>query len=301
MEVARLIFVDALDDFCRVDKIVARFIYWLSIDEPSFTEAYIQLFIPKLISPFIRLELLDWNPLEVDGRPLSSMKWYEELLSCTAENTSVECEHPLIVSLIPLCVEKIVLPKLAGIIREQWDPLSSEQCKRLGCLINTMIDECPTLVASSRSVQQVLEALRERVQESIDEDLFMPIYSKQAVENAATGCRAFLDRQFWTAIKLMRCLGYFSDILSKECICQLMLEGIAGRCLVLALQCSVTDDTSIIRKCDAILKLIPSENWAQYSSGPLRSLSSVLLRIADENISKEKELSRRIRRVVTGD
>ena len=64
-EAASVVFVDAVDEYCRVEKIVARFVDWVAVDEKSFTDAYIQLFIPKLLSPFIRLEMLFWNPMEV--------------------------------------------------------------------------------------------------------------------------------------------------------------------------------------------------------------------------------------------
>ncbi|VDO25665.1 unnamed protein product [Onchocerca flexuosa] len=62
---ANVVFVDTLDDFCRIDRILSRFVDWLAHDEESFTNAYIHLCIPKLISLFIRLELIDWVPLEV--------------------------------------------------------------------------------------------------------------------------------------------------------------------------------------------------------------------------------------------
>lgn len=64
-EASAVIFIDAVDDYCQVGKIVSRFVDWLAADESSFADAYIQLFIPKLLSPFIRLEMLCWDPLEV--------------------------------------------------------------------------------------------------------------------------------------------------------------------------------------------------------------------------------------------
>lgn len=48
-----------------MDRIIARFIDWLAVDEKSFIDAYVQLCIPKLLSLFIRLEMIAWNPLEV--------------------------------------------------------------------------------------------------------------------------------------------------------------------------------------------------------------------------------------------
>lgn len=83
------------------------------------------------------------------------------------------------------CGNVVLLTERRGLfsdmVQEQWDPLSQKQCSRLGFLLSSLVDECPTLVPSSRSVKRLLEAIRQRVQESIDEDLFVPIYSKQFV------------------------------------------------------------------------------------------------------------------------
>uniref|UniRef100_F1KUT3 GC-rich sequence DNA-binding factor 1 n=1 Tax=Ascaris suum TaxID=6253 RepID=F1KUT3_ASCSU len=297
-EAARLVFVDALDDFCHIDKILSRFVDWLALDETSFTDAYIQLCIPKLLSPFIRLEIIDWNPLESDDRPLHTMRWYEDLLSCGSSNAGLNSEHEMIVSLIPLCIERIIIPRIADMVQEQWDPLSQKQCSRLGFLLSSLVDECPTLVPSSRSVKRLLEAIRQRVQESIDEDLFVPIYSKQAVENASTGCRVFLDRQFWNAVKLMRCVNSLSSTLSEECMKELLVDGIMRRSITLALQCSMWNDASILRKCKAAVKAIPTDWWHKYS-GSLKTLISVLQRITHEHLSnKNRELAKEIRRTI---
>lgn len=36
----------------------------------------------------------------------------------------------------------------------------------------------------------------------MDEDLFVPMFSRSSMDNPHTGCRSFLDRQFWSAIKV---------------------------------------------------------------------------------------------------
>lgn len=52
--------------------------------------------------------------LQSDERPLNSMRWYEDLICCAATSSNIDTEHPLIVSLIPLCIEKVVLWKITG-------------------------------------------------------------------------------------------------------------------------------------------------------------------------------------------
>lgn len=74
------------------------------------------------------------------------------------------------------CIQTYIFSDL---IRERWDPLSQHQCRNLGFLLTQLIDECPTLVPSSRPVQKLLQTICLRAQDAIDEDLFVPIYSKQ--------------------------------------------------------------------------------------------------------------------------
>ncbi|VDN01620.1 unnamed protein product [Thelazia callipaeda] len=336
---ANVVFVDALDDFCRIDQILSRFVDWLSCDEDNFTNAYIHLCIPKLISLFIRLELIDWEPLESDKRPVSSMRWYENLIKCAAESHNINTEHPIIVSLIPLCIEKVILWKITGatyveqcllsvdgvhLVRERWDPLSQKQCKNLSFLLNQLIDECPTLVPTSRSVQKLLHTICLRAQEAIDDDLFVPIYSRQSIENPATGCKAFLDRQTWSAIKgstdpafydllvsnmfctftinrqielqLIRCLNCFSTILSDEKMRELILDGVINRTMP-ALQCATISDQSMIRKCRAIIKLIPP-SWSESTDCvALRNFKDLLGKVAEEH-KYNKEFAKEVKKFV---
>uniref|UniRef100_A0AAF5Q259 GCF C-terminal domain-containing protein n=1 Tax=Wuchereria bancrofti TaxID=6293 RepID=A0AAF5Q259_WUCBA len=293
---ANVVFVDALDDFCRIDRILSRFVDWLAHDEESFINAYVHLCIPKLISLFIRLELLDWGPLENDNCPVNSMRWYENLIGCAAASSNINVEHPILVSLIPLCIEKVVLWKITDLIRERWDPLSQQQCRNLGFLLDQLIDECPTLVPSSRPVQKLLQTICLRAQDAIDEDLFVPIYSKQAVENPATGCKAFLDRQTWTSVKLIRCLNCLSAVLSEEKMRELVLDGIVNRVMP-ALQCATISDQSMIRKCRALMKLIPPAWREDNTRIALRNFNDLLGKVAEEH-KNNREFVKEVKKFV---
>lgn len=64
-EKASLIFSDTADEFCNIGIILHRFMDWILADAKSYKEAYVELCIPKLMAPFIRLEMLNWRPFEV--------------------------------------------------------------------------------------------------------------------------------------------------------------------------------------------------------------------------------------------
>lgn len=62
---------------------------------------------------------------------------------------------------------------------EQWDPLSLSQSTNLANLLRTWIAEYPTMAGSSRQVMTLLEAIRKKAKSSIDDDTFVPLYSKE--------------------------------------------------------------------------------------------------------------------------
>jgi len=59
------LFDDVEDDFCRLDLVLGRFETWKADYSDSYNEAFIALCLPKLFTPFVKLELVCWNPLEV--------------------------------------------------------------------------------------------------------------------------------------------------------------------------------------------------------------------------------------------
>lgn len=80
----------------------------------------------------------------------------------------------------------------------------------------------------------------------------------------------------------MRSLANLSKIISEEGLKELLLDGIVNRSIVVALQCSIWSDPSMVRKCRAIIKLIPSEWWIDRSRLSIQSLINILNRIADD-------------------
>ena len=62
---AHRLFEDVESDFCELGAIKRHFERWRNEQGESYHEAYIALCLPKLFTPFVKLKLLDWNPLEV--------------------------------------------------------------------------------------------------------------------------------------------------------------------------------------------------------------------------------------------
>jgi GC-rich sequence DNA-binding factor len=114
IERARAIFEDTATEYCDVATIIRRFIDWFETDPKSFRDAYVVECIPKLIGPFVRIELYEWNPLFIRNAPLHKFNWYQAMLQIGFNNEEVDVNDPLIINLIPDIVEKIVLPKMTS-------------------------------------------------------------------------------------------------------------------------------------------------------------------------------------------
>jgi hypothetical protein len=59
------LFDDVHEDFHNIDLIKIKFEEWRLKYSNSYQDAYVSLSLPKLFSPLVRFELIDWNPLEV--------------------------------------------------------------------------------------------------------------------------------------------------------------------------------------------------------------------------------------------
>lgn len=55
---------DVTDDFGQLRCVKERFERWKETHRENYDEAFIGLCLPKLFSPFVRLQLVEWNPLQ---------------------------------------------------------------------------------------------------------------------------------------------------------------------------------------------------------------------------------------------
>lgn len=65
--VASVLFADALDEYSDLRKVFGRMTDWLAVDPKSFQDAYVYLCIPKLSSPYVRLQILRADFLRVSN------------------------------------------------------------------------------------------------------------------------------------------------------------------------------------------------------------------------------------------
>ena len=75
LQAADEIFSDTSEEYGQLSLVKRRFEEWKREYSSSYNDAYISLSLPLIFSPYVRLELLRWDPLR-KGLDFQDMKWY---------------------------------------------------------------------------------------------------------------------------------------------------------------------------------------------------------------------------------
>ncbi|NXX61063.1 GCFC2 factor, partial [Scopus umbretta] len=90
LEDSRKVFEDVHADFCDIRKILLKFQEWKEKFPDSYCDAYISFCLPKLLNPLIRVQLINWNPLEQNFPELEEMPWFRAVEEFSGAKTMSE-------------------------------------------------------------------------------------------------------------------------------------------------------------------------------------------------------------------
>ena len=107
-------FSDVHEDFSNLSSIKEHFEQWKHSFPSTYGHAFISLCLHKVFSPFVRLEMLAWNPLREGCGQLEDYLWFQILMFYGFQEGEDPERDDEDVQLVPNIVEKVVLPKLTG-------------------------------------------------------------------------------------------------------------------------------------------------------------------------------------------
>lgn len=260
---SKKVFEDVVEDFHSLDCIKSRFEVWRKEYPDCYRDAYIGLCLPKLFNPLVRLQLITWNPLEEPCPNFEYMLWFESLLFYGFEEHRMLEKEDGDIGLLPAIVEKVLLSKLSVLAEQVWDPLSSSQTARLVSFIRRLAKGYPTVLhGDNQYTQELLKMIVLRTRRTLDEDVFLPLYPKNVMDNKNSSAYLFYQRQFWSCIKLLGNIIQWDGILSFSCLRDLALDSTLNRYILSALQSTDIGEENV-QKCQKVVECLP----AQWFSG----------------------------------
>jgi len=251
-------FEDAAEDFASIQMILEKFRRWRDQHPGSYYDAFISLCVPALLHPFVRFQLIFWNPLRGSIENWENFSWFKTISQFALENWKDEdqdqnnlLEDAKIISSV---IEKCVFNKIQALTSDVWNPLSTTQTKLLATQFKYLIDGYPFINSKNEISQNLVKNICKRIQKTINNEVYIPfLTSNKASENE----KRFFERQCWSAIKLFKNILILNEILSFEAIKELAFDTLLNRYVVLSLQTSAVD-VKCLEKCFTIVQSIPT-------------------------------------------
>ncbi|KAH9624477.1 hypothetical protein KSS87_000847 [Heliosperma pusillum] len=213
------VFSDASEEYSQLSSVKEIFERWKRLYAGSYRDAYISLSIPSIFSPYVRLELLKWDPLHEDT-DFIDMRWHSLLFDYGVPADGSEFSSDDVdADLIPGLVEKVALPILHHDIAHCWDMLSGSESKNAVSATSVIINYVPI---SSEALKELIATIRARLAEAVA-NLVVPTWSA-AVMKAVPNAARIVAYRFGMAIRLIRNICMWKDILVMPALEKLVLD-----------------------------------------------------------------------------
>ncbi|GAA0148125.1 chromatin/chromatin-binding, or -regulatory protein [Lithospermum erythrorhizon] len=251
LQVADHIFSNADEEYSKLSAVVERFERWKKNYASAYRDAYMSLSVPAIFSPYVRLELLKWDPLHEDA-DFSKMEWYSLLFSYgLIEDESKISEDDSDANLIPELVEKVAIPILHHQIENCWDLFSTHETELAVSATNLVFTYVPL---TSSALGKLVAVLRDRLSEAVDK-LMIPTWNSNVLKAVPNAARLAAYR-FGMSVRLMRNICLWNNILARTLLEKLALDDLlSGKVLphLRSIQSNIYD--AVIRSERVIVSL----------------------------------------------
>ncbi|KAL5209742.1 hypothetical protein ABZP36_005365 [Zizania latifolia] len=219
LKTADLVFSDAAEEYASLRIVKDKFEGWKTQYPLAYRDAHVALSAPSVFTPYVKLELLKWDPLH-ETTDFFDMEWHKILFDYGVQNTEIGTDpDDADMDLIPVLVEKVALPILHHRIMHCWDILSTQRTKNAVDAVNMVISYLPT---SSKALHQLLAAVNSRLTEAIAE-ISVPAWGSM-VTRVVLGASQYAAHRFGVATRLLKIVCLWKDILAKPVLEKLALE-----------------------------------------------------------------------------
>lgn len=212
LQIAEQVFSDAAEEYSQLSVVKERFERWKRDYPSSYNDAYMSLSVPAIFSPYVRLELLKWDPLHEDSDFIDT-KWHSVLFDYGLPEDDADA------NIIPELVEKVAIPILHHEISHCWDMLSTRETKYAVTATNLVFRYVPL---SSKSLGELVTALRDRLTDAVA-DLMVPTWNTLVMKVVPNAAR-IAAYKFGMSVRLMRNICLWNKVLSMPVLENLALD-----------------------------------------------------------------------------
>lgn len=209
LQTADKIFSDASNEYANLKDVKEKFESWKQRYPSVYRNAYVSASVQAVFAPFVRLELVKWDPL-YQFTDFVGMEWHKELFDYGLIESKVEdSEEDSDMNLIPDLVEKVALPIFHHEIAHCWDVLSIKQTQNAVSSAKMLISY---LSPSTRALHELLAVVNTRLTEAV-KTLDVPVWGPNVIR-AVPGAGQFSAYRFGMSVRLLRSVCLWKDLLA---------------------------------------------------------------------------------------
>jgi GC-rich sequence DNA-binding factor len=297
LDASETVFRDAADEFSSLIAVKTRLEEWKEKYRGQYNDAYMAESVPALFAPFIRQELLSWNPLDqipgsishaaaaangsstahtantkknaVSYQGFDQQEWHRLLFDygMPSDGTAPHPNDPD-VNLVPRIVRALVLSLVSATVTRCWRVQSSRQ----STIIASMLAELMVYLdpASNEALVGVVKAIESRLSEAV-EHLVVPSWPLMALAATPRG-EEYMERCFSRGLRLLRSVCAFHQVLPAGILQNLAVQQLAVGKLLPNIRAAVVDPEVLAERAGRLLDALPSA-WMQ--GGLVRGLDGV--------------------------
>lgn len=301
LRTADVVFSDASEQYSSLQIVKDKFEGWKTQYPSAYRDAHVALSAPSVFTPYVRLELLKWDPLHktID---FFDMDWHKVLFDYDIKDNESASGGSSDTDVVPVLVEKVALPILHHRIKHCWDVLSRKRTENAVGAIRMVIGYLPT---SSKDLHQLLASVKNRLTQAIA-DLSVPAWGSM-VTRTVPGAAQYAAYRFGVATRLLRNVCLWKDILADHVVEELALDTLLTGKILPHMKSIILDFHDAITRAERIAASL-SGVWSKQNQkmqpfvNLVVELGNRLERRHNSGISEEETrgLARRLKNILAG-
>ena len=249
MTESRTLFDDSKEEYCDIEAIKKNLESWKHSYAGQYDSTFMGLSAPALFAPFVRLELLSWDPLNPAQPSFTQHHWYTVLFNYGIHAPESDPDHQL----IPTLVRSIVLPSIVDLADRVWDPCSVAQSRSLSTIFgDTMVYIDP----HEEKIAEMVDVIKEKMKAQV-KALHPPSWPPSAMA-VTTRAKTSWSILFRKNLNLLKSLISFWNILPANVLDSIAFAAL-GKSIVQLIRAVLLEKTTCIRMVSETANALPKD------------------------------------------
>lgn len=265
------VMTDVRTEYSEITFVKQQFEKWKHQQGESYRNAYITQCLPLVFSPLIRLEMLGWNPIQPSCPNFEEYSWFLSLMTYGTTEGHDPSKNDPDTNLIPIIINKVLLPKVTKLIKCCWDPFSTQQTMRLVSFLKLLFEDYVIPNKKSPEMENLIKGIQHEIEQLIIHEAFLPFTADRS-SNTDSKIERFLSFQYIKCIKILKNILLWEEVLPTDLVFKLSVDSLLNRHIVAFLQTS-PNYLENVEKIDMVIKTLPVA-WFEKSDKLLSQLNS---------------------------